>query len=65
MCAFMYILYSVHKYTHIWYLQLSISASTPAGIKKYLTKVQVISDMYLKVFTYLQVHIYTWPHAWL
>ena len=43
----------VLKYTQacesmcIWYL--TISTSTPAGIKKYLSKVQVLSNVFLKV----------------
>ena len=35
---------STHKYS-AWYLGISIS--TPDGIKKYLSKVQVLSNVYL------------------
>ena len=43
----------VLKSTHIWYLtNLSINPSTPAGIKKYLSKIQVLSNVYLKLVNY-------------
>ena len=49
----------MHNSTDIWYL--SISTSTPAGIKKYLSKIQVLSNVYLKVLE-LQVHMYLAPY---
>ena len=46
---------------YVWYLGITISTSTPAGIKKYLSKVQVLSNVYLKVLKYK--YPCTWPHA--
>ena len=34
----------------------------PAGIKKYLSKIQVLSNVYLKLLKYK--YTYTWTHAW-
>ena len=48
---------STYKYS-VWYL--GISTSAPAGIKKYLSEIQILSNVYLKVLKYK--YSYTWPH---
>ena len=41
---------------------LSISTSTLGNLRKYLSKVQVLSNLYLSVLKYK--YSCTWPHVW-
>ena len=52
----MYNVCSTYKY-------LSISTSTLGNLRKYLSKVQVLSNLYLSVLKYK--YSCTWPHVWL
>ena len=46
----------MQKYSHLVF-KYKYKINTPAGVKKYLSKVQVLSSVYLKVLK-VQVHMY-------